>query len=374
MRFDESWASRHRSGARATLRRPLMRTSRALRQLPFVAEQVLEEVVAPLRRRRGPGDFQTAGDRIIALARAKAALPAEALLLDGGRFRLGTHMGRRAGAVGLAEGVTASNERHRLFVVHRHASKSLADILGRRERIRIAVGAFRVDIDQAHLDGSERILEIPLSGVALVIQPFVLGAPVDVLFRLPDVLAPTAKAERLESHRFQGDVAGKDHEVGPGDLPAVLLLDRPEQPARLVEADVVGPTVEGRKALAGRSGAAAAVADAVGARAVPCHADEQRPVVTEVRRPPVLRVGHQGVKVLLHGLQVETLELFSVVETLAHRIGQGGMLVQNVQLQLVRPPVTVRRASAGHVFVSPARYRALAIVIHNVYSFRCVTC
>ena len=48
---------RHRFGARATLRRPLMRTSRALRQLPFVAEQVLEEVVAPLRRRHAPGDF-----------------------------------------------------------------------------------------------------------------------------------------------------------------------------------------------------------------------------------------------------------------------------------------------------------------------------
>ena len=206
---------RHRSGARATLRLPLMRTGRALRQLPFVAEQVPEEVVAPLRRRRGPGDFQTAGDRVTALARAKAALPAEALLLDGGRFRLGTHMGRGAGAVGLAEGVTSGNERHRLFVVHRHAGKGLADVLGRRDRIRVAVRAFRVDVDQAHLDRSERILEIPVSGVALVVQPLVLGAPVDVLLRLPDVRAPAAEAERLESHRFQGDVAGEDHEVGP---------------------------------------------------------------------------------------------------------------------------------------------------------------
>ena len=89
----------------------------------------------------------------------------------------------------------------------------------------------------------------------------------------------------------------------------------------------------------------------------------------EVRRPPVLRVGHQRAKVLLHGREIEALELLSVVEALAHRIGQGGMLAQDVQPQLVRPPVTVRRAAAGHVFVSPARYRALAIVIHNVYSF-----
>src|SRR2546425_8334322 len=76
-------------------------------------------------------------------------------------------------------------------------------------------------------------------------------------------------------------------------LPAILLLDRPKQPARLVEADVVGPAVEGRKALLAGSGAAATVADAIRAGGVPCHADEQRSVVAEVRRPPVLRVRHQ---------------------------------------------------------------------------------
>ncbi len=42
---------RHRACARAVLRLPLMRAGRALGQFPFVAEQVLEEVVAPLRRR-----------------------------------------------------------------------------------------------------------------------------------------------------------------------------------------------------------------------------------------------------------------------------------------------------------------------------------
>ncbi len=65
-----------------------MRTGRALGQFPFVAEQVLEEVVAPLRWRRGPDDFQAAADRVTPFARAKFALPAEALLLDAGGFRL----------------------------------------------------------------------------------------------------------------------------------------------------------------------------------------------------------------------------------------------------------------------------------------------
>ena len=289
---------RHGTGARAMLRLPLMRTGRALRQFPFVAEQVPEEVVAPLRRRGGPGDFQAAADRVAAFAGAKAALPAQALLLDAGSFRLGPHMFRIAGAVGLAEGVTAGDERHRLFVVHRHAGEGLADVPRRSERIRVAVRAFRIDVDQAHLHGGERILEIPVAGVALVIQPLALGAPVDVFFRFPDVLTPAGETEGLESHRFQRDVAGEDHQVGPGDFPAVLLLDRPEQPARLVEVDVVRPAVEGSKALVAGPCAAATVADAVGAGAVPCHANEQRSVVAEVRRPPVLRIRHQGMEVL----------------------------------------------------------------------------
>src|SRR5207249_1015016 len=173
---------RNRAGACATLRFPLMRAGRALRQLPFVAEQVLEVVVAPLRGRGGPGDLQAAGDRVTPLARAEAALPAEALLLDAGRFGLRPHIGLRAGAVGFAKGVTTGDERNRLFVVHGHASESLADIPGRCDRVRVAIRALRVDVNQPHLNGSERIFEIAVAGVTLVTQPLVLRAPVDILF------------------------------------------------------------------------------------------------------------------------------------------------------------------------------------------------
>src|ERR1700686_3593829 len=110
------------------LRFPLMRTGRALSQFPFVAEQVPEEVVAPLRWRRGPNDFQATADRVTPFARAKFALPAEALLLDAGGFRLWAHQGRITGAVGFTERVPASNERHCLLVIHRHAGESLSDI------------------------------------------------------------------------------------------------------------------------------------------------------------------------------------------------------------------------------------------------------
>ncbi len=268
-------------------------------------------------------------------------------------FRLGPDVLAGIGrAVGLAERVSAGDERHRLLVVHRHAGERLPDVPGRGDRIRVAVRAFRIDVDQAHLHRGKRILEVTVAAVALVGQPGAFGAPVDVFSRLPDVFPAAAEAERLEPHRLEGDVAGEDHQVGPGDLPAVLLLDRPEQPARLVEIRVVGPAVERRESLSAGAAAAAAVADSIGARAVPRHADEERPVVAEVGRPPVLGVRHQRMEILDYGLEIEALELFSVVELLAHRIREGGVLVENLQVQLIRPPIAIRphrrAAAVGH--------------------------
>src|SRR5213079_3180259 len=103
-------------------------------------------------------------------------------------------------------------------------------------------------------------------------------------FRLPDVLTPAGEAERLEPHRLQGTVAGEYHQVGPRECPAVLLLDRPQQPPGLVEARVVGPAVEGREALGAGGRAAPAVGDAVRAGAVPRHANEERAVMAVVGR------------------------------------------------------------------------------------------
>src|SRR5882757_424078 len=237
-------------------RLPLVRTGRALGQLPFVVEQVVEEVIAPRRRRLAPGDFRAAGDRVLALARAELADPAETLLLDAGGFRLRTDQSGIAGAMGLAEGVTAGNQRDGLLVVHRHARERLADVPRRREGIGIAIRPFRIDVDQAHLHGAERALQVAIARVALVRQPFAFRTPVDVRFGLPGVDAPAAETERLEPHRLQRDVAGEDQQVGPRDLAAVFLLDRPQQPARLVEVRVVRPAVERRETLLAAAGAA----------------------------------------------------------------------------------------------------------------------
>src|SRR4030095_5773292 len=150
-----------------------------------------------------------------------------------------------------------------------------------------------------------------------------------------------------------------DHEVGPRDLAPVLLLDRPQQAARLVEAHVVRPAVERREALLSPAAASAAVPDAIRAGAVPRHADEQWAVMSEVRGPPILRIRHERGEILLQGREVETLELFRVIEVRAHRIGLRRMLVQDVESQLIRPPVAVGRAGSGE------RTLAFGFVAHD---------
>src|SRR3954447_11644841 len=199
----------------------------------------------------------------------------------------------------------------------------LADLLCRRQRVGHTPGPFWVDVDQAHLTGAERLIQIPAGrtvtgAVALVTEPGVLRSPVD-FFRLPDILAPEAEPERFEAHRFEGAVTGKDQQVSPGDLAAVLLLDRPQQTARLVQADVVGPAVKRGEALRAPAGPAAAIGDAVSTRGMPGHPDEQRPVVPVVSRPPVLRGRHHREEVPLQCLDVERPELLRVAEIFTQR-------------------------------------------------------
>ena len=63
----------------------------------------------------------------------------------------------------LAERVAAGDQRDRLLVVHRHALERLADIPRRGERVRLAVRPFRIDVDQTHLHGGERILKFAVA-------------------------------------------------------------------------------------------------------------------------------------------------------------------------------------------------------------------
>src|SRR5690606_33793868 len=148
-------------------------------------------------------------------------------------------------------------------------------------------------------------------------EPFAFLTPVDVGQRHPGVDTATGKAEGLEAHGFERDVAGQDEQVSPGNTVAVLLLERPEQATGLVEVDVVRPGIERGETLLACATAATSVLNAIGTGSVPGHADHRRTIVAPVCRPPVLAVGHQLGEVSLQALVVELLELFGIVEVFA---------------------------------------------------------
>src|SRR5262249_11549101 len=244
----------------------------------------------------------------------------EPLLLKAGALRFGADvLEGGGGAMSLADRVAADDEREGLLVIHRHAGERLTNVLPGQGRIRVAARPLWIHVDQAHVISADRAMEFSLTAMALVSKPGILRAPEDLIW-FPAVLSPEAEAERIESHRLICHVAGKGDQIGPGDLPTVLLLDRPEQPARLVEARVVGPTVEGGKALHAVASAAPAIRDAVCAGGMPCHPNAERSVVATIGRPPILRRRHQRNEIPLQRFDVEGLELLRVVEALVHWI------------------------------------------------------
>ena len=171
---------------------PLLGPGGALREIPIVPEKRVEIAIVPLGRGRRPSAFQATADRIATGAAAVAVLPAQAHFLDRGRFRFASHVlvGIRR-AMGLAESVAACDERDGLFVIHRHSAEGFANVFGGSQSARIAVGTLGVDVDQTHLHGAQRIVEIAVARVALVAQPLGFRPPIDVLFRFPYVFATT---------------------------------------------------------------------------------------------------------------------------------------------------------------------------------------
>src|SRR5262245_56978766 len=106
---------RNRAFAGAVLRLPLLRARRTRGRLPPVLEKVLEVIVAPPGRRRGPGDLEAARGGVGAHTGFVAALPTETLFLEIAALRFGADACRRARPMGLAERVSAGNQRDRLL-------------------------------------------------------------------------------------------------------------------------------------------------------------------------------------------------------------------------------------------------------------------
>src|SRR5690606_31344059 len=129
---------------------------RRLLQPPVVTEQQVEVAVVPFGRVRGPGAFDAAGDGVAADATGGVVLPAEALFFQFRAFRSRAEGGGVAVAVTCAYGMGSGGERHGFLVLHRHAGEGDAYVMRSLDRIRLAIDAFRVDVDQAHHDGGKR--------------------------------------------------------------------------------------------------------------------------------------------------------------------------------------------------------------------------
>ncbi len=155
---------------------------------------------------------------------------------------------------------------------------------------------------------------------------------------MPDVLTTEAEPEGFQAHGFIGDIAGEDHQIGPADAVAVFLLDRPEQTARLVEAGIVRPGVERGKALVAGAAAAATIGEAIGTGRMPCHADHEAAIMAPVGRPPFLTVGHQCMEVFFQRIDIKLLQGFTIIEVLAHGVGLGVVLMQDVEIEGIGPP------------------------------------
>src|SRR5690606_29202420 len=130
----------------------------------------------PARRVGRPGALEAARDGIAPEAFAFGVLPPEALLGDVGRLRVRAEHARVAVAVALTYRVAARRERDRLLVVHRHAREGQPYVLGGASRVGLAVDALRVDVDETHLHGGERIVErlaalplVPVRGEPLLL-------------------------------------------------------------------------------------------------------------------------------------------------------------------------------------------------------------
>ena len=161
---------------------------------------------------------------------------------------------------------------------------------------------------------------------------------------MPNIFTAKSETEGFQTHGLIGHVARQNHQIGPADFVAVFFLDRPQQTARFIEVAVVRPGVQRGKTLVARACAAPAIGNAVSARCVPGHADHQAAVVAPVGGPPGLAVGHQRLEVVLQCLHIEFFDFFTVVKAGAQRVGLGVVLVQDVQVEGVGPPVLAGRA------------------------------
>ena len=258
--------------------------------------------------------------------------PTKAHVFERTTFRFGAERTGIAAAMGFTDRMTASCQRRRLLIVHRHAGKGDTNMLGCAGRVRITVHTFRVHVDQTHMDSGEvRAERFGIFEVRVAIlrrgEPFFLFAPVHIDFWRPDIFAAKAEAEGFQTRRLIGDIAREQHQVRPGHRVSVFLLDRPEQATGLVQITIIRPAIERRKAQIPCAAAPATINGAIRPRRVPGHAHHQARICAPVGGPPVLAVMHQRMQIGFERVYIEGLKRFVIIKVWVHWVRPSIMLV-----------------------------------------------
>ena len=89
-----------------------------------------------------------------------------------------------------------------------------------------------------------------------------------------------------------------------------------------------------------------------------------------IRRPPLLRIRHKNAQIFNHSVKIKRLELFGIVKFRAHGAGQGGLLMQYPQVQLVGPPILPGFNPRCRLFVRAAYNGAFGLRIHCLSPIR----
>jgi hypothetical protein len=186
--------------------------------------------------------------------------------------------------------VATGDECNRLLIVHAHACKGLTYVFRRCKRVWVAARALRIDVDETHLHCAEGFVKIRAKPSSLCCKPVLFGAPIYVFLWLREIDASARKAKRLESHRLEGAVARKDHQVSPRQFSPIFLLDGPEKTASLVKIRIIWPAVERCKPHVPAAATTTPIEGAVSTRTVPRHAHKERAICKEEM------AGEDGVK------------------------------------------------------------------------------
>mmetsp|Transcript_172261 Transcript_172261/g.552227 ORF Transcript_172261/g.552227 Transcript_172261/m.552227 type:complete len:271 (+) Transcript_172261:865-1677(+) len=229
--------------------------------------------------------------------------------------------------------MAATDERHRLPVVHAHAAESIADVQGAVCGARVRLpdarrylhdGTFGVQVDQANGRAAQGLLALTLRRTGSHQLLLLGGAQVQAGGAVGIVDAAHAELRHRSAHALDRGTAGGDEQISPAEPISVLFLDWPQQGACMVEVRIVLPVLLRRETLPPASAAPAAVRAAEGARAMPSEPDEERAVVAVVRWPTIRGIRQQRLDVGNEGLQVQRVQCFVVRRQVRHRRMSGG--------------------------------------------------